>query len=143
MIDKLSVSQIDYSQEQENKLLLNGQPFKMVTRGFFTKHQCLINADNKIWLTIKKKSSKDFLLVFSSGAKYQLEVLTYTDLTCVFYDREDTELFRLTQPAFLPDAIFLLISEDYMPEEEFTTMVAWGFYFCRHYNEKRKYKPAA
>lgn len=143
MIDKLSVSQIDYSQEQENKWLLNGQPFQLVTRGLLTRHQCLLDADNKVWLTIKKKSAKDFRLVFSTGAKYHLEILSYTDLTCIFYDKEDTELFRLTLPAFVPDAVCLLVSEDYVPEKEFATMVAWGFYFCRHYNEKRKLTPAA
>jgi hypothetical protein len=143
MLNKLSVLQIDYSQEQENKLLLNGQPFSLVKRGFLTKHQCLLDADNSVWLTIKKKSDKDFRLVFVNGSRYQLEVLTYSNLTFVFYDKEDTELFRLTQPAFSPDAICLLISEDSMPEEEFATMVAWGFYFCRHYKEKKNYKPAA
>jgi hypothetical protein len=143
MLDKEPLIKIDYTQEQANKLEVNGQHYSIATRGFLFKHQCLLDKNSSVWLTIKKRGEKNFRLVFSNGNKYQLEVLTYSNLTYVFYDKEDTEIFRIGIPSSIPDAICLLISEVCVAKEEFATLVAWGFYCFRHYSEKKHCKPAA
>lgn len=141
--NQLPVIQIDSSLEPATTLQINGRQYPIVTKGFLIKHQCLLQEDKRVWLTIKKKGADVFRLQFTTGNKYQLEVLPYATKAYVFYDQEDTEVFRLTQPAFDPNAICLIVSALHIPEEEFITLVAWGFYFCRQHPSKKRYKPAA
>lgn len=143
MVDKLCNIQIDYPDVLGGTLQLNGQKYTIAKRGLLVKHKCLVGIDKKVLLTIKKRGEKNFRLVFANGHKYQLEVLTYSTHTYVFYDKEDTDIFRISQPVALPGAICLLISEVSIPEEEFVALVAWDFYSCWYLNEKQHYHPAA
>jgi hypothetical protein len=143
MLDNLSIIQMDCSQELENKLQVNGQTYALVIRGFIMKHYCLLDAENKVWLTIKKRGGNEYRLVFANGMKYQMEVLAYTSLAYVFYDKEDTEIFRLMPSDLHPDAVCLLVFAIHIPQEEFATLVTWGFYFCRHYKGEKSCRPAA
>jgi len=145
MLDKMPVIQIDCSQQQENRLLVNGQPYNVVTRGFLVKQQYMLDANGKTWLTIRRKGSNTFRLLFANGRKYQLEVLSYTNKTAyVFYDQEDTEVLRLTPLAHSVDTIRLLASINEITEEEFIGLVAWGVYMWRYPQKKNaSYKPAA
>jgi len=143
MLDKMPVIQIDCSQ-QESKLLVNGRQYSIVTRGFLVKQQLVLDADRNVWLSVKKRGVNTFRLLFANGRKYQLEVLSYTTTAYVFYDQEDTEIFRLTLSPDSFDTIRLLVSVENIPEEEFVGLVAWGFYFWRSAKERRHcHKPAA
>jgi hypothetical protein len=132
ILKKLTAVQLSTSNETRSHIQCNGEQYSIVKRGLIFKHQCLIKEDESIWLTIKKRGSNNFKLVFSSGHKYHLEVLTFSLPILIFYSQDDTELFRLTQQAFAPNAVSLLVSEADMPEPEFFAMAAWGFYFLRN-----------
>lgn len=143
MLDKFPIIDVNYSQKLENKLMLNGELYSVETVGLLFKHQCLVSAGNRVWLTIKKRGKNDFRLLFSNGHKYQLEVLTYTTLAFVFYDNEDNEIFRLTKPADSASDICLLVSEEGLPREEYIAMVAWGIYYFHQYHVQTLHRPAA
>ncbi|HYH16176.1 MAG TPA: hypothetical protein VD794_13200 [Flavisolibacter sp.] len=141
--DQLPLLQISPSLESDNTLQVNGRQYAIVTRGFLIKHQCLLLEDKRVWLTIKKKGGEKYRLQFARGNKYQLEVLPYATKAYVFYDQEDVEIFRVTQPPLDPNAVCLIVSALHIPEEEFVTLVAWGFYLCCHSSGRKHYKPAA
>ena len=144
MLDKMPVIQINCSQLQERRLLVNGRQYSIVRRGFLIKQHLVLDADKRVWLTVKRRGVNAFRLQFASGHKYQLEVLAYTTTAYVFYDQEDTEIFRLTLLSNSFDTVCLLVSVEDIPEEEFVGLVVWGFYCWRSAMEKREsYKPAA